>query len=151
MPFLHGPSYVRQNTLAVHIEDFLSGVLHFVENDSYSSPSYHALVDEIKDPNSVTQSYNCNMYHNCPLDSQGQIAIADEERKKSPLDPKILLMSANIFFRSKFTLFPETTCRTFSTVWDEYRAANHLVPFNLVFTGAPQCGQTEAAKHVSKM
>jgi hypothetical protein len=144
------PFNVPNNTLAVHIEDFLSGVLHLVESDSYSSPSYHALVDEIKDSNSITQRYNCSLYHNCPVDASGKIAVCDGEAKESPLDPKILLLSANIFFGSKFSQLPETAYRPFPTIWEEYTAAHRLVPFHLVFVGSPHCGQTEAAKHVSK-
>ena len=142
---------LSNNTLAIHIEDFLSGVLHLVEDDSYSSPSYHALVDEIKDATSITQRYNCNLYHNCPLNAQGKIAISDDEVNESPLDPKTLLMSANIFFGSRFSQLPENVYRPFPTIWKEYTAAHHLVPYHLVFVGSPQCGQTETAKQVSKM
>lgn len=151
VPFVEGSSDVSCNTLAIHIEDFLSGVLHLVDNNSYSSPSYHALVDDLKDSNSITQRYNCNLYHSCPLDALGKIAVSDDEVKESSLDPKILLMSANIFFGSKFSLLPENVYRSFPTIWEEYTAAHRLVPFHLVFVGSPQCGQTEAARQVSKM
>jgi hypothetical protein len=124
------------------------GIVHLVQEDSYRSPSFIPLVDEIQ--SSSLRKSNCNLYHNCPVNQEGEIASKDALKEISE-DPRKLLLSSKIYLTSPALNYPDKVTKDFSIVWNEYLAVNKLSPFGLIFVGGPQCGKTETSQQVAKM
>ena len=151
LPLLRGDNDQHSNTLAIHIDDFVEGILQLVFDESLPSPSCIALIDNMEEIESSTPSRNCNMINKCPLNSQGEIEVSEDAIAEIISDPKKILLSAKVFFKLNNTFPSNKRPRDFPTVWGEYVAAHGLTPSNLILAGGPQCGQTEAGKQVAKM
>lgn len=143
-----GDHSITKNSLQIHCDDFFNTVLHLVDAScSYLSPSYFPLVDGGPECAHRSQGpYNNNMHDN-HLDRCQNIAGGEQVS----WDPKRALLSSKLKFVNSSASLPKRRCRNFLTMWKEFTESHGLVPFNMMFVGGPQCGQTETAKAVSKM
>ena len=142
-----GDYSITDNSLQIHCDDFFNTVLHLVDASCYLSPSYFPLVDGIPECAQRSQGPCNNSMQDNHLDRCQNIARGGQVS----WDPKCALLSSKLKFVNSSASLPKRRCRNFLTIWKEFTECHGLVPFNMMFVGGPQCGQTETAKAVSKM
>ena len=138
---------ISNNSLQIHCDDFFNTVLHLVDASCYLSPSYFPLVDDVPECTQRSQGPCNNSMQDDHLDRYQNIAGGGQVS----WDPKCALLSSKLKFVNSSASLPKRRCRNFLTIWKEFTECHGLVPFNMMFVGGPQCGQTETAKAVSKM
>ena len=160
LPLINGCNNVRNNTLAIHFNDFIEGIINLIKDDSHKSPSFHPMVDRIKDVESSSHGCNCNLFNEIPVDMMGNISTSTNVLTEILNDPRILLMSSKIFFTSKLIpALPSSSSssstiripKNFPSVLNEFTMAHKLTPVKMIFIGGPRCGKTETALLVAKM
>ena len=150
LPITRGQN-ARYNILAIHFENFINAIINLIEDDSCASPSYHPIVDGIKDPGSTLRSSNCELFHDSAFDSPGNIKATGDVMMETIRDPRKIFLSSKVFFSSKFVDYPNKVYRNFPSLFREFTVIHKLASCNIILVGGPQCGQTESAQLMAKM
>ena len=142
-----GDHSITNSSLQIHCDDFFDTVLHIVDADCYPSPSYFSLVDCVPDSAQSSQGPSDNSVKHYHLDRYVDRTVGEQ----ASWDPKSAFLSSKVTFINSSNSLPKKTSRKFPVIWEEFTNSHGLMPYNLMFVGGPQSGQTETAKAVSKM